>query len=79
MPGTTTNQNLLDIAEQHNQDHLDIAPKYYDLWLEALIDTVIQLDDDFTPDVELAWRIAFMPGVLLMQHFHSRPTPITPY
>lgn len=68
------NWYLLEIAESHSKRDYDIKPALFDLWLEALIETVREMDPEFCDDVELAWRVAMTPGITLMKHYHDRPT-----
>lgn len=67
------NWYLLKIAESHSRRDYDIRPALFDLWLEALIETVREMDPEFGDDVELAWRVAMAPGITLMKHYHDRP------
>ena len=67
------NWYLLEIAESHSKRDYDIKPGLFDLWLEALIETVREMDPKFCDDVELAWRVAMTPGIILMKHYHDRP------
>lgn len=67
------NWYLLKIAESHSKRDYDIKPALFDLWLEALIETVREMDPEFGDDVELAWRLAMTPGMTLMKHYHDRP------
>ncbi|WP_116474253.1 globin [Zobellella maritima] len=60
------------IAERHNRDHLDINPELYDRWLECLIRTVTQFDDEISEDVELAWRLVMAPGITYMKFKYDK-------
>lgn len=64
---------LRSIADSHSQGNYDVKPQYYDLWLDALIQTVRELDPEFEDQVELAWRIAMTPGILYMKFHCNRP------
>ena len=44
------------IAERHGSRDLNIEPRLYDLWLEALIETVSEIDPKYDNAVEAAWR-----------------------
>ena len=63
------------IAHQHGGQVLDVRPELFDLWLDALVETVADRDPAFSPDVELGWRVAFAPGIALMKHYHGNPIP----
>jgi hemoglobin-like flavoprotein len=55
------------IGETHSRHRLNISPHFYDLWLECLIATVAKFDPEFTPEVELAWRLVLSPGITYMK------------
>lgn len=63
---------LQEVAISHSRAHLDIAPPLYDLWLEALIDTVRVFDEQFDAEVELAWRLVMTPGIVYMTFHYDR-------
>lgn len=63
---------LEKIANTHDARHLDIWPELYDLWLECLIETVAEFDDDFYDDIELAWRLVLSPGIVYMKFKYDR-------
>jgi hemoglobin-like flavoprotein len=65
----TDTEFLQKIAQTHNREQYDIKPKFYDIWLEALIETVEELDPEFNDDLRLAWRLAMTPGIQFMK-FH---------
>ena len=54
------------IARQHDRHHLNIEPDLYDLWLEALIDTVREFDNEFDEEIENAWRSVMRYGIEYM-------------
>lgn len=60
------------IAERHNRQNLDIRPEFYDVWLECLITTVKQFDDESSDDVELAWRLVMTPGITYMKFKYDK-------
>ena len=58
------------IAKRHDRHHLNIEPDLYDLWLEALIDTVRECDDEFDAEVEQAWRSVLRYGIdYMISHY----------
>lgn len=62
------------IGESHSRDQLNIAPYFYDLWLDCLIKTVTKFDPDFSPEVELAWRLVLSPGITYMKFKYQQPS-----
>lgn len=65
------NDEIIRLAVQHNKANLDIRPELYDLWLEALIETVIKFDEEFDKYIELAWRIVLSIGITYMKFRHN--------
>lgn len=58
------------IARHHDRHHLNIEPEYYDLWLEALVDTVRECDPEFDATVEQAWRSVLRYGIdYMISHY----------
>jgi truncated hemoglobin YjbI len=55
------------LAFVHHQ--LRISNAHYDRWLDALIKTVKEQDDDCDLATELAWRWALAPGLTYMKLF----------
>jgi hemoglobin-like flavoprotein len=51
------------IARRHDRHHLNIEPELYELWLEALIDTVRECDPEFELSIEKAWRSVMRYGI----------------
>ena len=43
-------------SETHDRYHLDIKPRLYDIWLNAIIETASEYDDKWDDSVEAAWR-----------------------
>ncbi|MGI0117206.1 globin domain-containing protein [Zooshikella sp. RANM57] len=62
---------LEKIAEQHDHEHLNIKPVWYDLWLEALMTTLREFDPDYNDEIELAWRLVLSPGITFMKYRYS--------
>ena len=60
---------LQQIAIKHSHSELDIRPEFYDLWMDALIETVREFDREYEPRIELAWRLVMAPGIVYMK-FH---------
>ena len=58
---------LCQVALMHNRQERDVAPELYDVWLDSLIATARQFDDDFNDGLELAWRVVLAPGIAYMK------------
>jgi hemoglobin-like flavoprotein len=59
------------IARIHSK--IGIQPAFYDLWLDALIDTVRDCDPECDLPTELAWRWAMSPGLTYMRLLDRLP------
>lgn len=58
------------VAKRHDRHNLNIDPELYDFWLEALIDTAREFDDEFNAEVEQAWRTVMRYGIDYMISHH---------
>ena len=58
---------LSRVAERHSRRDLNIEPKFYPFFIDALVQTVRQFDAQCTPAVEAAWRATLVEGVTYMQ------------
>jgi hemoglobin-like flavoprotein len=55
------------IAAVHSRRGHDIKPELYELWLDCLIHTIQEFDQDFDREVENAWRKVLRPGIDFMK------------
>jgi hemoglobin-like flavoprotein len=46
---------------------LDIAPRMYDGWLDALVATAAECDPEFTPELDAIWRAVVGAGVQIIK------------
>lgn len=53
---TRTKKIINDISHTHNQHGHNIAPHYYDLWLDSLCETIEKLDPEYSKRLEIFWR-----------------------
>ncbi|WP_370980567.1 globin [Agaribacterium sp. ZY112] len=56
------------MVERHRGREVDISNHLYDMWMDALIDTVAKYDDEFTDETALAWRLVMAPGLTYMKY-----------
>jgi hemoglobin-like flavoprotein len=64
--------HLERIALLHSQQHLDIPPHLYDLWLHCLVQAVHEYDPQWTPETERLWRRMMANGITFMQaRYHA--------
>ena len=60
------------IAKSHNREQHNIYPELYDYWMDSIVDAVKKFDPQFDDDVELAWRLAFAPGITYMKFMYNK-------
>ena len=60
------------IAISHSRKHHNIKPHLYDLWMDCMVASVECFDPKFDCDVELAWRLAFSPGITYMKYQYDK-------
>jgi hemoglobin-like flavoprotein len=58
---------LQRIAERHGRDALDVRPELYEIWMDALVATARELDEEFDDETEALWREMIRPGIEFMQ------------
>jgi len=63
------NEEINKMAIFHGKDNLNISAKFFDVWLECLVDTVVDYDQEFDTQVERAWRVIMSPGLEYMISF----------
>ena len=51
------------LAELHRD--LGVKIEHFDFWLDALVETLREIDPKLSPDEEVAWRVVLGPGVEL--------------
>ncbi len=54
------------LAESHNRHGHNIRPKLYELWLDALCETIAKHDRQYTSELETMWREAMREGIELI-------------
>ena len=63
---------LEGVAESHSAKQHNVSPGLYDLWLESLVQTVIEVDEEYDDSVGLAWRLAMAPGIVYMKFHYDK-------
>ena len=62
--GSTLAGMALDrIAWVHSREVHDVSPRYYDLFVDALVDTAKVWDSEWSEELEQGWRAAMAPGI----------------
>jgi hemoglobin-like flavoprotein len=68
--GTTSgmaHKELAKLAERHSRNNLNIKPEWYVNWLDCLMKAVTEVDPQYTPELELAWRESLKGGIDLLK------------
>jgi hypothetical protein len=72
-PKQSPDAYLSDVARRHSASQLAIGASLYDLWLDSLLQTVMEFDPEWTLEVDRAWEAVMMVGIrYLCQNFHGR-------
>ena len=66
-------ERLEEMAFSHSAGQKDIHPRFYQLWIDALVETVKACDPKFDSSVELAWRVVLAPGIEFMKFHYDHP------
>lgn len=61
-----TSSAMTRLADIHQR--LGLASRLFDLWLQALLDTVQEFDDQCDEATLLAWGWAMAPGITFIRH-----------
>ncbi len=54
------------LAQSHGKDGMQIGADLYPFWVDSLMKTVAELDDDFSPELENQWRKELAKGIKAM-------------
>jgi hemoglobin-like flavoprotein len=61
------------IAAAHSKQGRDIRPELYDLWLDCLLHAVQDRDEQYSTEVEAAWRYMMGAGIAFLKSRYQRP------
>lgn len=56
---------------RHDTSHLNVNPSLYKYWVDALMKTVRDFDDKFSPELERKWRMVLQEGIQSMTRVHQ--------
>jgi hemoglobin-like flavoprotein len=68
--GTTSgmaHKELAKLADRHSRNHLNIKPEWYVNWLDCLMKAVSEVDPQYSPKLDLAWRESLKGGIELLK------------
>ncbi|PHS17463.1 MAG: globin [Blastopirellula sp.] len=60
-------RTIFDIGESHSRKKLNIRPELYDLWLDALCESIQKHDPEYTPEIEALWRESMQEAIELIK------------
>lgn len=58
---------MRNLARVHGPQGRNIRVELYDRWLETILATAREIDEQFSDNDELAWRLVLSPGIELMK------------
>jgi hemoglobin-like flavoprotein len=61
------------IAAAHGKYGRDIPPHLYDLWLDCLLRAVRECDEQYSQEVDGAWRFMMGAGITFLKLRYDRP------
>ncbi len=67
-----SNNYIVTLARIHGVRGRNVRPEFYDAWLDALVDTVQEVDPDSGLQTELSWRLVLAPGIAFMKFYHDK-------
>ena len=67
------NGHLQQLGKLHSKPALNINPDLYDIWLSKLLEAVELHDAEFSPEVEVSWRMILSPGITYMKYAYNKP------
>ncbi len=65
-----SDSKLRAIGESHSRAHLDIRPELYDLWLNALLQTIAQHDPEHNEQTRQAWVEVLNKGIAVIKSYY---------
>ncbi|WP_221799348.1 globin [Oceanobacter mangrovi] len=58
------------LGESHSRGRMNINPTYYNLWLDALMETLARHDPKFSKELEQTWRRTLGPSIDLIKSMY---------
>ena len=59
-----------EIGESHSRSGHNISPELYELWLDALCESVQKHDPQYSPELESIWRETMQEGIDLIRSIY---------
>jgi truncated hemoglobin YjbI len=67
-----SNNYIVTLARIHGVRGRKVSPESYDTWLNALVETVCEMDPECSVQTELSWRLVLAPGIAFMKFYYDR-------
>ena len=67
-----SNNYIVTLARIHGVRGRKVSPESYDMWLDALVDTVREVDSECDINAELSWRLVLAPGIAFMKFYYDK-------
>jgi hemoglobin-like flavoprotein len=61
------------LGVRHDTAHLNVKPELYRYWIDSLMKTVLEFDQDFTPELDKKWRMILQAGIQQMIDTYQAP------
>jgi hemoglobin-like flavoprotein len=55
----------------HDRDHLNVAPELYEIWRRCLLETLREVDPEYTEALAERWREVIRPGLEKMKAMYT--------
>ena len=62
---------MFELAKIHSTE-MKLTAAMYDIWMDALVETVRLRDPEFDNQIELGWRAILSPGIECMKHIDNQ-------
>lgn len=70
-PSAITSEKMGSVGWRHSKAVLDVEPELYDFFLTALLETVKENDEQFSPELHDAWRTVANHGINVMKSMYD--------
>ena len=67
-----SNNYIVSLARIHGIRGRQVKPDSYDSWLNALAETVREVDPESNLQTELAWRLVLAPGIEFLKFYYDK-------
>jgi hemoglobin-like flavoprotein len=61
------------LGVRHDTDHLNVKPELYRFWIDSLMKTVKEFDQNYTPELDKKWRTILETGIQQFKDKYQAP------